>query len=304
MDFKRCCTLVDELAALDVFGIVLAGGEPFLHPEILDIIEYCVRKGIQVGVLTNGVRLTGEVRSQLERIVRGKRFILQVSLDSVDPRVNDRCRGRGTAVLDNLRALTGSPVVIQIATVLTRYNVDVANQIIGEFYPAVKRYHFLNVQRTETALQNDDLLLAPGQARQFWLKLNEYAKQFPPDLFLPSLRIMMRTFGGESRPEETSFHRQATFSCRSCSVGLTHINIDSDFNVLGCDIAKNFTFMGNVRNEPFAQVWNSFQAYQVRNAPFPPCYRNMVTAEATLEDLVEPDFLCDVCHPAAEALRV
>jgi len=303
MEFRRCCSLVDELAAAEVFGVVLAGGEPFLHPQILEIIDHCIGKGIQVGVLTNGVHLNADIRARLQKAVRGKKFILQVSLDSVDPLVNDQCRGRGAEVVENLRALTTSYLVIQIATVLTRHNVDVAHEIIGEFYPAVKRYHFLNVQRTETSLQNEDILLGPGQARKFWLNLNEYAKQFPPDLFLPSLRLMMRAFGRENQPEETSFHRQATFSCRSCSVGLTHINIDSDFNVLGCDIAKNFTWMGNVRDQSFEQVWNSQKAYDVRNSPFPPCYRNLVNDETTLEELIQPEFLC-ARRPAAETMLV
>lgn len=297
MDTYRLYQLVDELTELEVFDIAFAGGEPFLHPNVFDVIARTVNSGMQVGVLSNGVALDEKARSRLAKIVSGKKFILQISLDSADPIINDQTRGKGARVIKNLRALCQLDIQIQIACVLTSRNIDSAHFIIEEFYPAVKRFHFLNIQRTEKALQNPDLLLPEEKAYEFWMKLNEYAKKFPPDLFLPSLRVMLRAYGEEGSTENRAFHKQATFDCKSCSAGITHINIDSDFNVLGCDIGKDFTKMGNVRDRPFKAVWNSYQAYKVRNAPFPACYRIKNSVGESLQDFLKPKYLSKKSNP-------
>lgn len=292
METGRLLELVDELAELQVFGIVLAGGEPFLHPAVFEVISKCTQRGMQVGVLSNGVCLDAARRERLVEIVTGKKFILQVSVDSPDPEVNDRSRGSGAIVLRNLHSLCSTNLQLQLACVLTRDNVDSAHLLISEFYPRIKRFHFLNVQRTREALLHDDLLLDGGQAKDFWVRLNDYAKQYPPDLFLPSLRIMMRSFGMEATREEHWLNQRATFSCVSCSSGLTHVNVDADFNVLGCDIAKDFTWMGNVRNVAFDSVWHSHRAHEVRSAPYPACYRNQDPNGMSLEMFLRQEYVC------------
>ncbi len=290
MDTNRLYKLLDELKELEVFDIVFAGGEPFLHPDIFELIEYALESNIHVGVLSNGLLLDKRAGKRLENIVSGRNFILQISLDSIDPEINDQTRGCGKKVINNLKALTDLDIQLQIACVLTTRNVDSAHLLIEEFYPAVKRFHYLNIQRTEKALGNPELLLTEEQAYRFWMRLKEYAKGFPPDLFLPSLRIMLRSYGEEDAEEDTAFHQKATFDCTSCSAGITHVNIDAEFNVLGCDIAKDYTRMGNVRYRSFKEVWNSREAQRVREFPFPACYRIRISTGEALEDFLKPEY--------------
>ncbi len=287
METERLYELIDELKGLEVFDIVFAGGEPFLHPDIFDLIKYTIDRNLHVGVLSNGVLLDENIAEKLEKIVSGRNFILQISLDSIDPETNDKTRGSGKKVIDNLKMLTNYDIQLQIACVLTSVNIDKAHHVIEEFYPRVKRYHFLNVQRTELALKNSELLLTEEQAYSFWMRLREYAKKFPSDLFLPSLRIMLRSYQEEENNEKI-FHQQASFDCSGCSAGITHVNIDAEFNVLGCDIAKDYTKMGNVRYKSFKEVWNSTEAQKVREFPYPACYRIRNSDGEALED-----YLCN-----------
>jgi MoaA/NifB/PqqE/SkfB family radical SAM enzyme len=283
MEYDRLCKLLDELNDLGVFSIVFAGGEPFMHPNIFDVIQRAVDIDIPVAVLSNGICLNEKTRNKVEKLVSGKKFTLQISLDSIDSTINDITRGKGNLVIENIRALSKLDITLQIACVLTKYNIDNAHLIIKELYPAIKRFHFMEVQRTKNSLQNPDLLLTRSQAYEFWMRLNEYSKKFPSDLCLPSLRTTLRACN-EGSPEENHFHQQATFTSNSCSVGLTNIQIDANFNVLGCDIAKDFANMGNVQYNSFNDIWNSYQAYQIRNLPFPPCYKIKNAAGESLED--------------------
>ncbi|MDV3002646.1 MAG: putative mycofactocin radical SAM maturase MftC (plasmid) [Chroococcopsis gigantea SAG 12.99] len=290
METNRLLRLIDECIELGVFDLTIAGGEPLLHPNILDAITHAVNGGMRVGLLTNGVGLNSKMRTELERRTNRKNFIVQISLDSVEPEINDRTRGQTKIVVENIRAMVDSSLDLQIACVISKSNFKTAHQIIDAFYPIVKRYHFLNIQRTEQALKNPELLLDEHECFQFWVHLNEYRKKFPEDLFLPSLRVQMRGSGLANVEPEFNVFGETTFDCQACSAGWTHINIDSDFNMLGCDIAKDYTFMGNLRDRSFTEVWNSKEAAIVRNSPYPACYKITNPTGERLEDWLKSEF--------------
>jgi MoaA/NifB/PqqE/SkfB family radical SAM enzyme len=290
METERLLRLVEECIGLGVFDLTIAGGEPLLHPNILDVISHSVNGGMRVGLLTNGLGLNRKMRDELERRTNNKNFIVQISLDSVDPEINDRTRGNTRSVVENINAMKDSSLDLQIACVINKLNVKTAHHIIRTFYPIVKRYHFLNIQRTEQALKHPELLLDEHECFEFWMHLNEYRKQFPEDLFLPSLRVQMRAGGIANIEPEFNVFDKASFDCQACSAGWTHINIDCDFNMLGCDIAKDFTYMGNLRDQSFSEVWNSEQAATVRNSPYPACYKINNPSGEKLEDWLKSEF--------------
>lgn len=272
IDTGRALELIDEMASIGVFNITLAGGEPFLHPDILDLILHGTRRGIRVGVLSNGVAIEPDMIRVLEENTDSTNFMLQISLDSPDPEVNNSVRGQTDRALATIERVAASSIDLQLACVVHKLNLRKAHLMIDAFYPRVKRFHFLNVQRTEQALRHPELLLDEADADDFWTHLGEYAKRFPPDLFLPSLRVQLRSRGQAVGRAEFSMAEKASFDCASCSAGLSHLQIDSKLNVLGCDIAKDYTVMGNVAEQSFSAVYHSAQAHRVRSSPFPPCY--------------------------------
>jgi MoaA/NifB/PqqE/SkfB family radical SAM enzyme len=291
METSRLMRLVDECAKQGVFDLTIAGGEPLLHPDIVQVIARAGQGGLRVGLLTNGLLLTRALAEEIAAVTEKQNFLIQISLDSADATVNDVARGGGSAVIANIRALEGLPLDLQVACVIHKANVNHAHKIIDAFYPQVKRFHFLNIQKTAEALRHPELMLTENECRDFWAGLNEYRRQFPPDLFLPSLRVQIRAAGTALIEPEFSLHDDASFECESCSAGWTHINVDADFNMLGCDIAKDFTFMGNLRDQSFVDVWRSERADRVRHAPLPACYRIQGPDGTSLQDFVKPEFI-------------
>lgn len=290
MDSERALALVEEFGELGVFDITFAGGEPTLHPEIVNMIRIAVEGGMRVGLLSNGVALPQSRIEALERVTTKQNFIIQISIDSTDPQINDPVRGKTGRVLETLERLRKSELDVQLATVVHKGNVRSAHRIIERYYPDIKRFHFLNVQRTASALQHPEILLDEAEALDFWLRLKDYAEGFPDDLFLPSLRVQLRALGQARTDPEASLHAQATFDCGVCSAGWTHVNITSDMDVLGCDIAREHSLMGNVRDRSFAEVWRSEAAEAVRNQPFPGCYKIAGPDGARLQDHLKPEY--------------
>jgi MoaA/NifB/PqqE/SkfB family radical SAM enzyme len=84
-DWKR---LVDETADHGVETILVRGGEPFLMPGIVELLEHIAGAGIFASIDTNGTRLP----EFADEIVRIKRLHVTVSVDG--PRaIHDRVRG-------------------------------------------------------------------------------------------------------------------------------------------------------------------------------------------------------------------
>jgi len=302
MASDRALELVRELGAMGVFDITLAGGEPMLHPDIVEMIRIAVAGGMRVGLLSNGVAMPQARIDALERVTTKQNFIIQISIDSTDAAINDPVRGKTHRVVDTLERLRKSALDVQLATVVHKANVRSAHRVIEQYYPDIKRFHFLNVQRTASALQHPELLLDEAEALDFWLTLNDYAKGFPDDLFLPSLRVQLRALGQANTDPEASLHAQASFDCGVCSAGWTHVNITADFDVLGCDIAREHSLMGNVAHESFGTVWRSAEADAVRSQPFPGCYKIAGPDGARLQDHLKPEFVQHA--PAHEPVHV
>ncbi len=70
--------------------VVLSGGEPLLHPEIIEIIRKFSIKGFKVGVASNGILIDNIKAGQL--VDAGLKNI-QLSLDSVNKKTHDFLRG-------------------------------------------------------------------------------------------------------------------------------------------------------------------------------------------------------------------
>jgi organic radical activating enzyme len=83
-----------EAPGAGVREIFLTGGEPFLLPDIAEVLHACAAAAATT-VLTNGMLFAGKRRDALARMPR-ERVTLQVSLDSPDPELHDRHRGAGT----------------------------------------------------------------------------------------------------------------------------------------------------------------------------------------------------------------
>ena len=87
---------VDEAARLGAREVYFTGGEPFLHPRILELLDYALER-LPATVLTNGTLITERVADRLAALATRSRYSLEirVSLDDPDREANDRVRGRG-----------------------------------------------------------------------------------------------------------------------------------------------------------------------------------------------------------------
>jgi len=95
LDGETIRRAIREAEALGVKDIYFTGGEPFLHPEILPLLASALEVA-PTSVLTNGTRINARIADALAKLAVDAPYSLEirVSLDDVDPDLNDRVRGR------------------------------------------------------------------------------------------------------------------------------------------------------------------------------------------------------------------
>ncbi len=124
---------LDEIDAPIEVGIT--GGEPFMCPDILGIMEDVMARGHTLLLLTNAMRpmMRPRIKAGLEALAKQfpNQLTLRVSLDSHDKRLHDDERGQGSfdeAVRGlGWLATTGIPVAIAGRQALTEDDVAARN---------------------------------------------------------------------------------------------------------------------------------------------------------------------------------
>ena len=92
---ERFRSLVDQAIDEGFDEIYVTGGEPFVEPAIVDMLEYASDR-LPTVVLTNAMLFTGRRRRELERLSGREALTLQTSIDGARPQTHDAFRGAGS----------------------------------------------------------------------------------------------------------------------------------------------------------------------------------------------------------------
>ena len=290
-DWKR---LVDELAAHEIRSLLLRGGEVFLYPEIIPLLEYIHGKGILISIDTNG--------TQLERfagdIARIGDMHLSVSVDGPES-IHDSVRGmsgcfrRIRAGLDKLREeekKTGLILSKSITFTISPYSYrglgkmpEVAKSLGIKSICIVPYYY---VPHAVGLKYKKELRKNFGSEAFSWCGFHHEESGVDPDVFLTELRAYCATLDEiENYPymRMSEEEYRTWFSDAVSPIGpLACSNVEKLIDVQPSGAANfcvdfpDYSF-GNVRESTIAELWNSpraekFRQYR-RKQPLAVCYR-------------------------------
>jgi uncharacterized radical SAM superfamily Fe-S cluster-containing enzyme len=129
--------LIIAESQIDVFNI--SGGEPLMHPKILEIIDNALnhQEIVRVSISTNGLVLLD--KPSLVQQLKERNVVISLQFDGFDDKVYEILRGskllkQKLEILDLLKKS-------QISTSLT---VTAANEINTSQFPAIAEYFFTN----------------------------------------------------------------------------------------------------------------------------------------------------------------
>lgn len=268
LDGSTMLRLLDEAKALSGsgFNISLSGGEPTIYKPLYDTLAHAQQNGIDFGFTTNGLAFN---KSNVQRILAFDPFNINVSIDSVDPAINESLRlkpGGTQRALDGIHTLleekarTGARVSVIVKPTIMEQNYKSLPDLVRHFGkdspvqinlqpfvgPIQDPFWVQDLSRFKATLDELRSLKAEGyklmgddqQFEGFW----DYMAN-PPST-------------GELR------HLDLAGSKRNCDIGLRSMFIYPNGDVFFCDFLGKP--IGNVHQDSLKDIYRGAIAEQQR----------------------------------------
>lgn len=142
--------------------MTLLGGEPTLHPKITEIVKEVAQMPIKERrMTTNGI---SPHFLQLDQIPPDTFDHVSISIDGIDPQVNDKTRGTGTfeKVIKTMEEYRQAGVTLSVNYTVTNNNIGTLKDVASFF--AEKGVSIVNFHRASydgNAYNNPDLIVKP-----------------------------------------------------------------------------------------------------------------------------------------------
>jgi MoaA/NifB/PqqE/SkfB family radical SAM enzyme len=168
--FEEVIHLVNEFAGLGIKKVQLDGGEPFLHPRVLEMIDYIVERGLDPGVYTNASLIDGQTAECLKQIPRLKLAVTLHPLNAADEL---------EATLSGLKCLYSAGLQPHLVFVVSQQSLPLLASTVARL-PSEDFHLVLNpLVRSGRAFDNDVPGLADSDRELLVSTLSEIAQQRP-----------------------------------------------------------------------------------------------------------------------------
>jgi MoaA/NifB/PqqE/SkfB family radical SAM enzyme len=289
-DWKR---LVDELAAHGLQTVLLRGGETFMFPGIIELLDYIHNKGMYISIDTNGTLL----KQYAEDIVRIGSIHLTISVDGPED-VHDAVRGvagtfqrmkEGVARIAELEAAGGNKVSRSATFTISRYNYhsmgvmpDVVRSVGIPVITIVPYYYFPEAVGRK---YEQELSSLGGQAFS-WVGFHHEDSGVDVEEYLRQFRLYKENLGDlynypymamdEEQYRVWFADAQAQVGPPHCQNVEKYVDIQPDGSANFCVDFVDYSF-GNVKDASIEQLWNGEPAERFREfrrkQPLAACYR-------------------------------
>jgi radical SAM protein with 4Fe4S-binding SPASM domain len=239
--------LLDEFADMGVWGVSFTGGEPTLHPEFANFVNYAHKRRLLVGIATNGMFLTEELLDSLPR----DGVIVSVSLDQLhidgkhDFEVATKAilRSQESGFLTNIMTNTNSRNIHQLGELMDWAE---ANGVSVRSVPVTPLGRGKHNRHLENSIDDVDV------AAKFWMRETEWEHHYHQKSGLCVGLIF-------------NYGITLGYMSSRCSSGRYLCYVCADGTVYPCTMCAGEQILspGNVRDRSFAEFWRSSD-WQIR----------------------------------------
>lgn len=268
LSFEKLKELIDLLYQKGTRYILIQGGEPFLHPQLREILNYLIKKKIVCAIVSNGtlpevIKKTPEI-AYLDNIC--------FSLDG-NKEGNDLIRGKGVfdKVLESIRVVRENfDTPIRINSAVHKYVINDCD-FMAEFVKENNiewgvSYLF---QGTET-FNGETLAPSEEEIKKYQKKIIEYKKKRYP--IFTALKILEYTYNWPfsykkiyvDKKEAKKILRNKAIQCQ---YGRYEIIIDEDGNIYPCNGLQGIFKPKNMFEVGFDEAFKNLE-----NKPCYTCY--------------------------------
>jgi SynChlorMet cassette radical SAM/SPASM protein ScmF len=130
LDLNLFRSILEQARPLGLSGIKLTGGEPLIHPHIMEILEIVQASQLNLTLETNGIACTPEIAAS---VAACRNSFTSVSLDGTDPQTHEWVRGVDGCFGDAVRGvrnLVAAGLRPQIILSVMRRNKDQVESVV------------------------------------------------------------------------------------------------------------------------------------------------------------------------------
>ena len=266
--FEIIKNVIDDAKSLGCKTVCLSGGEPFLHPHILNIISYIAKLQLTCYVYTSGIYMKDEVYSSLPNeyieAIRGMvdKVIFNVEADSST--LYDKIMGTDVGGFDMMKKsindCVSSGLVVETHVVPMQVNFKHLKSIFEMCYQlGVSKVSILRLVLQGRALENLSLVKLTGEDNREVTKL---------------IKALKEAYKGKVRIGLPYSDSNCRIYCKAAS---DKINVRYDGNVYPCEVFKDDLLNAKLGCEP-DNVWKDSFYDIYKSSPYLNVVRRRIEA--------------------------
>ncbi len=259
--------VVNELALIQVFHLLISGGEPFLYLDFPEILRHIFQYHFRISINTNGTLFDAEVLSLLAQ--SGRLDNIQVSLDGPNSEIHDVIRGKGTfeKTLEGVVLLRQWELPFSFFIVVCRNNKDHLEEMVQlSNQLGASRITFSPLLPQGSALLHfDDLFLSFEEQKKVEAEVRLLKKKYP-HLVGGSLVQTIEWMDQISEIDVSKKQSKKINKITSCKGGISDCSIRPEGWVIPCDRLWEYK-VGDVKEQSFQSIWlhsEGFQNFRIR----------------------------------------
>jgi len=265
-------TFLDELGALGVMKVTLAGGEPFMREDLTALLAGIVRNRMRYSFLSNGALIDDPIAAFIART--GRCEYVQVSVDGSCAEIHDSCRGKGSfdGAIRGIRTLQRHGICVAVRVTIHRHNVHdlekIAHFLLDELgLPdfGTNAAGYMGTCRVNA----DDLLLNIEERQEAMTTLLRLAARYNGRISALAGPLadgqMWRRMEEAREKNAPAFHNGGRLT--ACGCPSNKITVRADGVIVPCSMLAHME-LGRINRDSFVEIWqNSPALNQLRRRP-------------------------------------
>jgi radical SAM protein with 4Fe4S-binding SPASM domain len=246
-DVKRVMAELKDLGAIRIF---FTGGQPFIRPDILDILDYTDKNGFAIYISTNGTLIDSETINRLKKLKHLRTF--QISLDGLK-KTHDAIRGvKGTFdkavnTIELARRKLKNTKITIISTLMKENAAEMDKLLKLAIKLKVDNFGIVTLYPIKRSAKVKDV--SSLQRYEIFKKLSEiYTKE------KPKLKIGLLVPPAVIPQPLSELDYGGGYVCSFPSL----LGINANGDVAPCDglLSYKELILGNVREKSLDEIWN------------------------------------------------
>lgn len=252
--------VIDVLSDNNVFRINFFGGEPLLHPDIIELVSYAKKRGMATSMVSNGFLLTNKVAENL----RGNLEVIGLSVHGL-AKMHDYLtgsKGGFNKVLRALKVCKTNNIRTGVNFTLTKINgmqlKKLADLLVKKF-----EIDFFEINRFISSGENNQIHLSElepsiDDINKALSDIDELSRKYSSTKFKMAIYIPLCLIKNKKHFRFIS----------PCGAGQDYCSIHSNGNLKFCSYSKKV--LGNILSDDVKNIWNNQFFEQYRSAKWIP----------------------------------